>query len=71
MYYDLIESGKRIKKLRLQHGLTQEALADKVNVHVNSIGRIETGKKGISVDLAIELKVLFSTTLDYIYLGVE
>ena len=27
MYYDLVESGKRIKALRKEHGLTQEQLA--------------------------------------------
>ena len=27
MYYDLVESGKRIKALRKEHGLTQEALS--------------------------------------------
>ena len=28
MYYDLVESGKRIKALRKEHGLTQEQLAE-------------------------------------------
>lgn len=29
MYYDLVESGKRIKALRKEHGLTQEQLAER------------------------------------------
>ena len=71
MYYDLIESGKRIKSLRKKHGYTQEALAEKLGVYPYTIWRIENGKKGISVDLATELVVLFDTTLDYMFLGRE
>ena len=70
MYYDLVESGKRIKALRKKHGLTQEQLAEQLGVAANTIARIETGNS-ISIDLAIELVVRFETTLDYIFLGRE
>ena len=68
---DLVESGKRIKALRKEHGLTQEQLAEQLGVAANTIARIETGNRGISIDLAIELVVRFETTLDYIFLGRE
>ena len=42
MYYDLVESGKRIKALRKEHGLTQEQLAEQLGVAANTIARIET-----------------------------
>ena len=71
MYYDLVESGKRIRKLRKQTGLTQEQLADLLGVALNTISRIEVGSRGISIDLAIELAVHFDTTLDYIFMGRE
>ena len=71
MYYDLVESGKRIRKLRKQNGLTQEQLADLLGVALNTISRIEVGSRGISIDLAIELAVHFDTTLDYIFRGRE
>ena len=71
MYYDLVESGKRIKALRKENGLTQEQLAEQLGVAANTIARIETGNRGISIDLAIELVVRFETTLDYIFLGRE
>lgn len=69
MYYDLVESGKRIKALRKKHGLTQEKLAEQLGIAVNTVARIEIGNRGISIDLAIELAVRFDTTLDYIFLG--
>ena len=71
MYYDLDESGKRIKALRKKHGLTQEKLAEQLGIAVNTVARIEIGNRGISIDLAIELAVRFDTTLDYIFLGRE
>lgn len=71
MYYNLVESGKRIKSLRKKHGLTQEELAEQLGVAVNTISRIEVGVRGISIDLAIELVVRFDTTLDYIFMGRE
>ena len=71
MYYDLVESGKRIKALRKKHGLTQERLAEQLCIAVNTVARIEIGNRGISIDLAIELAVRFDTTLDYIFLGRE
>lgn len=69
MYYDVKESGKRIRKLRKLHGYTQNELAEKIGVQENTMGRIESGIRGISIDLAIELCVCLDTTLDYIYLG--
>ena len=71
MYYDLVESGKRIKALRKKNGLTQEKLAEQLGIAVNTVARIEIGNRGISIDLAIELVVRFNTTLDYIFLGRE
>ena len=69
MYYDLIESGKRIKMLRKNLGLTQENLAEQLGVALNTISRIEIGKRGISIDLAIDLAVHLNSTLDYIIVG--
>ena len=33
-YYDIKESGKRIKELRKAKGLTQEKLSEKIEFHV-------------------------------------
>ena len=71
MYYDLVESGKRIKAMRKKHGLTQEKLAEQLGIAVNTVALIEIGNRGIYIDLAIELAVRFDTTLDYIFLGRE
>lgn len=71
MYYNIKESGLRIQKLRKQSGLTQQQLADKLNISVSNIGKIETGRNGFSIDLMIEMAFCFNVSLDYIVLGRE
>ena len=41
--------GERLKFLRKDKGLTQERLAEKVNVHPTYIGKIEGGKSNPSL----------------------
>ena len=69
MYYDMEKSGKRIRQLRIESGLTQEKAAEALNVDRSFYSRIESGKKGCSVDLFIQLSELFQVSLDYLVLG--
>lgn len=62
-----IKLGERIRALRKSAGLTQEQLAEKVNVSVNFIGNAERGESAASVKtlrriakaLGVSLKELF------------
>ena len=65
------ETGKRIQLLRKQKGLSQEELADKLNVSSNSVAKIECGLRRPSVDFVVNLVNFFDTTVDYIILGEE
>lgn len=69
MNYSAIETGKRIKKLRKEHRVTQEQLASLLDVTDRHIRNIEHGEKNASIDLLVELSDLFGTSLDYIILG--
>ena len=71
MYYDQKESGKRIATLRKEKGMTQEQLAEKLNISYSMMAKIEIGNKGISIDLLIELAVFFDVSMEYIILGYE
>lgn len=71
MYYNTKESGKRIKDLRKQRGITQEKLAEELGITREFVGRIETGKNGASVDLFVMLSQFFDVSLDYLILGRE
>ena len=69
MAYDMKQSGERIRQLRIKNKLTQEKAANALNIDQSYYGRIETGKKGCSVDLFIQLAELFDVSLDYLILG--
>ncbi len=69
MYYDMKNSGERIRQLRIKSGLTQEKAANKLNIDRSYYSRIESGKKGCSVDLLVHLSEMFHSSLDYLILG--
>ena len=69
MRYDTKTSGKRIKQLRQEMNLSQEQLAEKLNVSQNMITKIECGLRRPSVNFLIELAEFFETSIHYIVLG--
>ena len=69
MYFDLIETGKRIKAIREEKELSQMAFAEKINVSRSYMNKIENGTKSPSIDLLIEIAVFGNVTLDYLILG--
>ncbi len=57
--------GTRIRKLRKERGLSQEALAEKADLHYTFIGEVERGEKNISlVSLEKLAKALEVTLMD-------
>lgn len=61
--------GMRIAELRRSHRLTQEALAEKLNVTTKHISHVERGCASLSVKALIELSRIFNCSLDYIIFG--
>ena len=59
----------RIAELRRSHKLTQEALAEKLNVTTKHISHVERGCASLSVKALIELSRIFNCSLDYIIFG--
>lgn len=55
MATDYIKLGQRIGYLRRKNGISQEELAEKVNLSRESISTIESGKTGIRVESLIEI----------------
>lgn len=68
----LLNFGQRVKKERLEQGLSQEELAEKANVHRTYIGMIERAEKNITLTniekialaLGIEISKLFEERSD-------
>ena len=68
---DLAEIGKRIQLRRKQQGLTQEQLADRMNVSIQMISNLERGNKAIRIDNLINLSQILDVSTDYILTGKE
>jgi transcriptional regulator with XRE-family HTH domain len=66
----LIQLRKRVRVLRQQRGISQEALADLADIHGNYISQIEGGKRKLSffkvVKIARALKVSPSKLIETI-----
>jgi transcriptional regulator with XRE-family HTH domain len=66
---DRLETGKRIRKFRIQNNLTQAQFAESLDVSTNFISEIETGKKGISQDTLYRLCMRYHLSADYLLFG--
>lgn len=69
MQYDMKKSGAHIKNLRIRNGYTQGELAKMLRVDRSFLSCIESGKKGCSVDLLVQLSGIFCVSLDYLVFG--
>lgn len=69
MLYDIEKIGDRIRQLRKGQGMTQAQLAAKLNIGDRHLRKIETGEKGPSIDILIEIAALLGVSLDYIIMG--
>lgn len=61
--------GDRIRKRRLEIGLSQKELAEKVKVSYSSIARIENNSTNMSVKKLLLFSKVLDLTLDYILKG--
>lgn len=71
MHFDRMAYGERIKRLRTGRELTQEQLAEKINVSRTYIVKIENGLQIGPIEIAIELAKFFDVSMDFLLLGKE
>jgi putative transcriptional regulator len=57
----------RLKDLRAEHGWSQQALADKLEVSRQSVNAIETGKYDPSLPLAFRIAKIFGKKIEEIF----
>lgn len=69
MYFNQVEFGKRIRDERAKLGMTQEELADDLNISHGHLNKIEKGKEGCSIDLLLELADYFGVSTDFLLVG--
>lgn len=66
---NLIEIGARIKAYRKSMGISQEKLAEMINVSPHYIYEIERGTKTMSLETFVTLSEALNLSTDYILFG--
>lgn len=61
--------GKRIALLRKEHHLTQEQLAEKLDISIKHCSCVERGTASLSLERMIDVCDLFDISLDYLVRG--
>ena len=67
--FDQVAFGKRLQGLRKSRNLTQEELAESLNISREHLSRLERGKYGCSIDLLIEISFVLNASTDYLLMG--
>jgi len=57
-----VEFAKKVRQRRYELGLTQEALAEKANFHVNYVGGLERAERNPSLTTMIALSQALETS---------
>lgn len=61
--------GERIRKCRLDKNMTQDTLAELVEVNPSFISNIERGKTKMSMETLVNISKCLHTSIDYLILG--
>jgi transcriptional regulator with XRE-family HTH domain len=61
---DIMDFAQRLVALRKQRSLTQQALADRVGIHVSNVRRYEAGTSQPTLDVLRNLALALSTSAD-------
>lgn len=64
MAVDYDELGKRISNIRNRKALSQEELAEKTALSREYISRVESGRKGISIDSLVDIANILGCSTD-------
>ena len=66
---DYKELGKRIRAERIKLNLTQEKLAEKIEISESFLGHIERGDRKLSLETLIKISQTLNISIDYLLLG--
>ena len=66
MEHEVFDFGLRLKKLREAQGLTQQSVADRIGVTVESVKKYERNIQLPPVDKLETIALMYKTSLDYL-----
>lgn len=61
---DYYKIGQRIRKIRKAHGLSQEELAEKINISTTHMSHIETGNTKLSLPVFADIAAALEVRMD-------
>lgn len=61
---DYYKIGQHIRKVRKAHGLSQEALAERVNISTTHMNHIETGNTKLSLPVLVDIAAVLEVRVD-------
>jgi transcriptional regulator with XRE-family HTH domain len=65
----LMDFATRLADARKERGLTQQALADRVGIHVTQIRRYEAGTSSPTLDVLAKIAIAMNVTTDSLVFG--
>lgn len=67
--FDTVQFGERVRKLRLQRGMTQAELAGACGLSVSFLGHVERGTRMASIPTLCALSEVLDTSTDFLLKG--
>lgn len=68
-YFDSTEFATRLNALRKTQGMTQEEMAEALNISLEHLSKMERGKRKPSIDLIVAMACYFHVSSDYLLTG--
>lgn len=68
-YFDSTEFAARLSALRKARGMTQEEIAEALNISLEHLSKMERGKRNPSIDLLVAMACYFHVSTDYLLMG--
>ena len=68
-YFGAPEFATRLSNLRKTQGLTQESMAEVLNISLEHLSKMERGKRKPSIDLVVAMACYFHVSTDYLLMG--
>ncbi len=71
MMFNAQETGKRMKKIRVSMGYTQDQFAELLHISRDHLAKLEIGKRTPSLEILFIMVTITNTSFDYIIMGKE
>lgn len=68
-YFDATEFATRLSNLRKAQGMTQETMAEALNISLEHLSKMERGKRKLSIDLVVAMACYFHVSTDDLLMG--